>query len=288
MTSQRVQNFSMSVPWNLFLLTVGTVMFAFGVKAIAQPHEFVSGGLFGTAMLLSYIDNRLSIGIVYALLNIPILIMGWKFLSRRFMCYTIYSIAVASVASQFITYDAGIVDHTLAAFATGIICGAGSGIALRSLGSDGGLSVVGIILHNKYSINVGTVTIAFNAVLFALALPVVNVDNVLYSLIIAYLTSTLTNYFMGMFDQRKLIFIISPNYQDISDSILQHLGRGCTFLQGKGAFTNQEKQIILTVVHNFQLKRLEEIIYNVDPNAFIIIENTQRVLGKGFSRRKQY
>lgn len=285
---EKMRALSLSVPWNLFLLTLGGLISTFALKCIANPHDFVSGGLYGSAMLIVYATDTIGIAGWYALLNIPVLLIGWFFLSRRFMLYTIYCIAVTTVATYFMDFNAGITDKTLAAIAAGTLCGAGSGIAMRSLGSDGGLNIVSLILNQKYNLNVGTFNIIFNFVLFIAALPVIKVDNVLYSMIITYLTANLTNFFMGMFDERKLVFIISERYQDIAQSIMRNLGRGCTVLHGEGAFTRQEREVLLTVVHNIQLKRLEELVYKLDPNAFLIIENTHLVLGKGFSQRKQY
>lgn len=285
---ERLHAISLGVPWNLFLLTVGALLSTFALKCIANPHDFVSGGLYGLAMLIVYATGSFSIAGWYAVMNIPVLFIGWFFLSRRFMLYTIYCIAVTTVATQLMTFDAGITDKTLAAIAAGTLCGAGSGIAMRSLGSDGGLNIISLILHHKYNFNVGTFNIIFNVLLFLVALPVIKVDNVLYSMIITYLTSTLTNYFLGMFDERKAILIISEEHQNIAHSIMRNLGRGCTLLHGQGAFTRQEREVLLTVVHNIQLKRLEELVYKEDPDAFLIIENTHLVLGKGFSQRKQY
>ena len=279
---------TMTVLWNLFLLTVGGVCFAFAVKCVAAPHGFVSGSVFGTSMLIVYATNSLSIAAWYAILNIPILILGWVFLSRRFMLYTIYCLAISTIATQLMPWQIDIQDKVLAAVATGILCGAGTGVALRSLGSDGGLTVISLILYQKFNFNVGAFNIFYNALLFMAALPIISIDNVLYSMIIVYLTSILMNFFMGMFDQRKLVLIISEEYALIVQSIMHDLGRGCTMLHGQGGFTGQEREVILTVVHNIQLKRLEEIVFNIDKKAFVIIENSQLVLGKGFSKLKVY
>lgn len=287
-TQESFRKVTLGVPWNLFLLTVGALVSTFALKCIAKPHDFVSGGVYGTSMLVVYGTDTLSIGVWYAILNIPLLLLGWFYLSRRFMLYTIYCIVITSIASEIFTFDAGITDKTLAAVAAGILCGAGSGIALRSLGSDGGLNIISLILNQKFNINVGTLSIVYNFLLFLIALPVIHVDNVLYSMIITYLTAVLTNYFLGMFDERKAVFIISENYQNIAQSIMRNLGRGCTVLHGQGAFTRQEREVLLTVVHNIQLKRLEELVYKEDDGAFLIIENTHLVLGKGFSQRKMY
>jgi uncharacterized membrane-anchored protein YitT (DUF2179 family) len=285
---EKIRAMTLSVPWNLFLLTVGALVTTFALKCIANPHEFVSGGLYGTSMLIVYGTETMSIGMWYALLNIPVLLLGWFFLSRRFMLYTIYCIAVTSVATQFMSFDLGITDKTLAAIAAGTLSGAGSGIALRSLGSDGGLNIISLILNQKYNLNVGTFNIIFNSLLFLVALPVIHVNNVLYSMVVTYMTARLTDYCLGMFNERKLVFIISEHFQTIALSVMRNLGRGCTLLHGQGAFTRQNREVLFTVVHNIQLKRLEEIVYAEDPHAFVIIENTHLVLGKGFSQRKQY
>lgn len=288
LSQERLRAFTLGVPWNIFLLTVGALISSFALKSIAAPHDFVAGGLFGTSMLIVFGTDTLSIAIWYALLNIPVLFLGWFFLSRRFMLYTIYCIAVTSIATQLMDFEVGITDKMLAAIAAGTLCGAGSGIAMRSLGSDGGLNIISLILNQKYNLNVGTFNIVYNGLLFLAALPVIKADNVLYSMIITYLTASLTNFFLGMFDERKLVLIISDQYQNIAQSIMRNLGRGCTLLHGQGAFTRQDREVLLTVVHNIQLKRLEEIVYNEDPQAFVIIGKTHLVLGKGFSQRKRY
>jgi uncharacterized membrane-anchored protein YitT (DUF2179 family) len=287
-SQEKLHAVTLSVPWNLFLLTVGALITTFALKCIATPHHFVSGGLYGTSMLVVFGTDTLNIAIWYGLLNIPVLLLGWFFLSRRFMLYTIYCIAVTSIATQLLNFDLGIADKTLAAIAAGTLSGMGSGIALRSLGSDGGLNIISLILHQKYNLNVGTFNIIFNGLLFVAALPVIHVNNVLYSMLVTYMTARLTDYCLGMFNERKLVFIISEQFQNIALSIMRNLGRGCTVLHGQGAFTRQEREVLLTVVHNIQLKRLEEIVYSLDPRAFVIIENTHLVLGKGFSQRKQY
>ncbi len=283
------QSLTASIPWNLFLLTVSGLLSVFALKCIAQPHSFVAGGIYGTSMLLSYSGIGVSIAVWYALFNIPLLLAGWRFLSRRFMLYTIFCIAITTLATEYMpVFDVGITDRTLAAVATGVFCGAASGIAVRSLGSDGGLTVVALILHSRYGLRVGSFSIFYNVILFLLALPIIHTDNVIYSIIIAYLTSTLTNYFMGLFNERKLVFIISEHHKAISQSILHYLGRGCTLLHGEGVYTGKTREVLLAVVYNVQLRRLEELVFREDPSAFVIIENTHMVLGKGFSSRRQY
>jgi len=95
------------------------------------------------------------------------------------------------------------------------------------------------------------------------------VDLVLYSMALAFVSSMVMEYFLGMFNQRKMIIIISENSNRIADDIMKKLHRGITFLEGRGAYTSERKEIVLTVVNNFQLKQLEEIVFGIDSNAFL-------------------
>lgn len=290
MASEKFRGLSMTVPWNLFLLTVSGVLTAFVLCTIAKPHAFVSGGLYGLTLLISYAIPKITwIGILYAILNIPAIILGWKLLSRRFILYSLYCICVTTVATEIFPWvPLGIEDKMLATVATGIGCGAASGIALRSLGSDGGINILGLVLYDKYNISVGTVGIVFNALLFLAAAPIISIDNVLYSMLIAFFSSVVMNYSMTAFSKRKVILIISEHYEKIYQSILHQTGRGCTILHGQGAYTATPRQVLLTAVHDMQLKRVEKMIYDEDPSAMVIVLQSNTVYGKGFSQRKVY
>ena len=279
---------TLSVPWNLMLLTVGGIIYSFGLKAFALPYELVSGGIFGVSMLIFYQTNFLSVAIWYAILCIPVVLVGWFGLSRRFVFYSLYGMVVTILAAQFITYTAPVDNPLLAAIAAGTTCGIGSGIMLRSLGSDGGLTIVSMVLHQKYNVKIGGFSMAFNAILFGFALVYRDLNTVLYSVILVYVVAAIVDYSMSFTNQRKLVYIVSDNAEIISHEVMEKLHRGVTYLYTKGAYTNQERYMVLTVVHNYQLKRLEEVVYKIDPKAFIIIENTYNVLGRGFSERKVY
>ena len=127
-----------------------------------------------------------------------------------------------------------------------------------------------------------------NVVLFAFSFSYLDADLVLYSLFMSFISSQTLEYVLAISNQRKMVFIISDFNDRIAKEIHSRLIRGVTFLNGSGAYTGREKKVILTVVNNYQLKRLEEPALSIDPEAFIITENTFNVLGRGFSRRKEY
>ena len=277
-----------SIPWNLFLITLGSIIIGIGLKAIVIPNGMITGGFSGAGILLFYYTQSLTPGIWYFVLNIPVFILGWLFISRRFLFYSLYGAIILTLAIDFIRFEIPFKDLVLAVLAGGTIIGAGAGIIFRSLGSAGGNDIISVILNQKFGIRIGTYTFGFNFILFLFSFGTLAADLILYSMAMSYITSQIIEYFITLFNQRKMIFIISNNPRQITDEIMKKLNRGATFLKGEGAYSGREKEIILTVVNTFQIKRIEEIAFAIDPDAFLITENTFNVLGKGFSRRKIY
>ncbi|MCB2147490.1 MAG: YitT family protein [Deltaproteobacteria bacterium] len=280
--------FISSVLWNLLLISAGSLVFGIGLKSIAIPHGFITGGISGLTLLFYYVSGLLSPGLWYLLVNIPIFLVGWVHISRRFFFYSLYGVAALSLTIDLIGFTLPIKEPMLAVLAGGVLMGAGSGLVLHSLGSAGGLDIIGIILNQKFSLRLGTFYFAFNVVLFAFSFGALETDLVLYSLFMSFISSQTLDYVLAFSNQRKMVFIISDLNDRIAKEIHTRLSRGVTFLEGSGAYTGKAKKVILTVVHNYQLKRVEEAALSIDPEAFIITENTFNVLGRGFSRRKVY
>ncbi len=277
-----------SIPWNLFLITLGSIIFSIGLKAIVIPHGMITGGFSGLGILLYYFTDLFTPGIWYLILNIPVFVLGWIFISKRFLLYSLYGAAAITLGIDLINFEIAVKDHMLAVLAGGAIIGAGVGIMFRSLGSAGGNDIISVFLNQKYNIRIGTYNFVFNLVLFTFSFGSLNTDMVLYSMALSFVASQVIDTFMQMFNQRKMIFVISEKSREIADDIIGKMNRGVTFLKGQGAYTGKDKNVILTVANNFQLKRIEEAVFNIDPEAFLITENTFNVLGKGFSQRKVY
>lgn len=282
------KSYRFSILWNLFLITTGTFLLGVGVKAIAIPHGFITGGMSGLGLLIYYFTQTLTPGTWYLLINIPVFILGWLFVSRRFFFYSLYGAAVLTMAIDLISFTIPVKDPVLAVLAGGILVGSGAGIVLRSLGSNGGTDIIGVILNQRFSIPIGRFFFAFNLVLFSIGFSFMKIDPMLYSLAMSFLTAQVMDYCLSMFSQRKMVLVISEKSSDIAPLILGKLKRGATFLDGQGAYSGKPLKILMTVVNNLQLKRMEEIVFSIDPEAFMITENTFNVLGKGFSKRKVY
>ncbi len=277
-----------SVPWNLLLITVGSLILALAFKGIAFQHAFIPGGMFGVASLVYFAGGVGLISLWYALINIPLFIIAWKFISKRFLLYSLYSMLFFTGVYAVIDINFHIEDQLYAAVSCGVLSGLGSGIVLRSLGSNGGLDVMGVLFYQKFNVGLGKFYFFFNAVLYAFSFLFFENDLVIASMIMLFCTSFAMEYALSVFSQRKVVLVISDKPKEISEMVNQEFNMGSTLLNGVGGYSGVPKQIVLTVVNNIQLKRLEEIVFTIDPSALFIAENTFSVIGSNLARRKIY
>jgi uncharacterized membrane-anchored protein YitT (DUF2179 family) len=283
-----MQRLTNNILFNLAVLTFGAAVYSFGIKDIVVAKGLMSGGVSGVALLLFYLTGALGPGVYYFLLNLPLMVLGWVSLSRRFILYTVYGMGILSLFMQLMPERALIADPLLAAVFGGAVMGAGSGIMLRTLGSAGGTDILAIWLNQKYNLRIGQFNFVFNLAVFAAGMAFYDPTLALYSIILSYANSKVMDYVLALFNQRKMVFIISDKADVIAREIIHSLKRGATFLHGAGAYTGKSKRVILTITNTVEIKRLEELVFSHDENAFFVVENTFNVLGEGFSRRKVY
>jgi uncharacterized membrane-anchored protein YitT (DUF2179 family) len=269
-----------TVAWNLFLLSVGGAVIGVGINGLLIPHRFVSGGVTGLALIIHYLIPALSVAVIYAVANIPLFLAGWFFISRRFFLYSIAGTMLFSAAIAWV--DLGVIpvhDKLLAAILAGLIMGTGSGIILKSMGSAGGTDILSVILIERFSIRLGTTRLAFNIIVLAAAAALFSVEDALYTLIYLYVSARITDLVVTGLSQRKAIFIISPRWQEISRGILEEIHRGVTILRGQGGYSQQEQQILYTVVTFQEMATLKQIVRRNDPAAFVVVTDTTEVMG---------
>lgn len=287
MTKER-SAFVYSIFWNCSLIIIGSLIQAIALKSVALPENFVPGGLFGVGSLLYYQTGWLNPGLIYALMNLPMFIFGYLFVSHRFVWYSALAMVMVTFFYQIINFQIPFGNQFYAALVFGALLGAGAGVVLRSLGSNGGLDVLAVILNEKYNIGIGKVYFVFNVLLFSLSFATLENDLVIASMIAVFVSSQAVDYVLSLFSQRKLTFIISEKPQEIAEQVMQHLKIGTTMLPAVGSYHKREKTVLMVVINNIELKRLEQIVFTADNYALFIVENTFTVLGSTFSRRKIY
>ena len=265
--------------WNLGLISAGSVLCALAINGILIPHKFVSGGFTGLALVIYYLLPAVPVAWVYFFLNVPLFALGWKYVGRRFFIYSIAGMIIFSCALKWVNASLAVQDQILSALLAGIISGAGTGIILRSMGSAGGLDILSVIVFQRFSVRLGTTSLAFNSLVLATAAILLSLERALYTLIYVYVTSYMLNLVVTGLSQRKAAFIISPRWQEISQGILQEINRGVTIIRGQGGYSGQEEQILYTIITFRELPRLKQIIRRVDSNAFMVVTETLEVMG---------
>lgn len=277
---EEAQDLKNNVLWNLFLITTGSVICAWAVNAILIPHHFLSGGMSGLALIFRYLHPSVELGVYYFFLNIPLYFLGWFFLGRRFLLYSIAGLVVYSGAVILVKGVCPIQDRILAALFAGIVHGAGCGIILKSVGSAGGTDILSIILMKKFSIRLGTTVLAFNAAILAASVFIFNLESVLYTLIFMYVNARIVDLMVTGLSQRKAVLIISRKWQELSDIIKRDINRGVTLIPAIGGYTGQKENVLYTVVTFRELSRLKEHIRRVDDSPFVVVSDTMEVMGQ--------
>ena len=262
------------------LISIGSIICAAAIKGILVPKQFLAGGITGLAILVHYMLPTLPLGVIYFILNIPLFLIGWLFVGKRFFFYSLAGLFIFSAVMLYPFPIFGINDMILAALTAGIITGTGSGIILRSLGSAGGLDILSVILFKKFSIRLGTTVMVFNALLMIAAAFRIPLEMVLYTLIYLFVTSHFVNLVVTGLSQRKAIMIISPKWEEISREIINSLQRGVTVVRGEGGFSGQERRILYSVMTFQELARLKELIRKIDSEAFVVVTETLEVMAK--------
>ena len=287
-TKTTLRAMTFGVPWNLALLTIGSFLIAFSVKAVAVPQGLLTGGMSGIALLCYYAFGTLTTGQWYFLLNLSVFVLGWVFVSRRFFFYSLYGMIISAIFIDIIPWELKFDDIWLAVIIGGGLLGAGVGVALRSLGSTGGADILAVICKEKFNMSMGSFELWFNMIGFLGGFIYLESRIVFYSIAMTFVIALGIEYVLGMFSERKMVMIISDHHAAVNAAILTDLDRGVTLLDGHGGYTGEPKKVVLTMVSSMQLKELEELVYTIDPDAFLIMGSGFHVQGQGFSSRKVY
>ncbi len=274
---------SIPVASNLFLISAGTVLWVIGMNSILIPNKFLSGGISGIAILLHYLFPTLSIGWSFLALNIPLMILGWQHISRKFMVYSVYGMCLFTSVADLIKLPAlEVNDPILAALSAGVICGFGGGLILRSQGSGGGLDILSVYLKKRYGFQIGFTVIFFNALLLTSGIYFYSIQMSLYTFIFLFVSGKVVDAVLSGFTRRKSLMIISAKSEAIAEALLCNKNGGITFFNGVGGFSHEERQVIYTITNFLELAKIKEIVLGLDPDAFMVVHDTSEVFGKRY------
>lgn len=268
------------------MTTIGCVLYGIGINAFFIPHNLLSGGISGFAIILYY-TLGFSVGLTNFLLNIPIMVACYKYMGRQYTLISIFGTIASSIfvdATSFLANTTIIHDPIISTIAGGILMGIGNGLMYRHNGNGGGLDVVAAIVKKFYSLEMGNIVFAINCIIIAIAAYLFTLELAILTLIGTFITAAVTNKVVIGFNQRKSVFIVSNHYAEICTATIRYIGRGATILYGQGAYTGQEKKVIFVIINLTQIAKVKEIVNRIDPNAFIFINDAAEVVGNGFTK----
>jgi len=263
-------------------IIVGSFIVAVGMQGVLVPALMLTGGVSGLAMILQYVFG-VDIWIWLVVFNIPIFIAGYRFVSSRFIIYSLLGTGFLTLFLALLKpVNLGIEDSLLSALAGGVITGIGTGIVLRSKASTGGTDIVAVIVRRYRGYNLGQTFMIINFSIISLFIFISSLELALYSAVSIFVSSRLVDMVVDGPHVGRTAFIISHNSEEVSHAIINILNRGCTALNGQGVYSGEKRHIIMVTLAKTQIPRLKEIVFEIDRQAFIIINETIEVYGKGF------
>ena len=276
------------------MIAVGSAVFSLGFDLFLDPNGINCGGVSGIAMLIVYgVKTKwLTVGILSALINIPLFFLGYKQIGKYFFFGSLLGMAISSVCFDLFAAILPVptVDPLVASLFGGVMIGAGLGVVFLAGASTGGVDIVARVLKLKLrNFPIGKIILCMD-LCTAVATGIVYRDfnNTLYSIITLVLSSIVLDKVVYGMDFAKVALVVSEKHEQIADAIAVQLERGVTYLDGEGYYSRTDKTVLLTAVKKKQLAQLKEIVMTVDPNAFMILQDAQQVLGDGFKAYDRY
>lgn len=262
---------------NIVVIILASIVVGSAYNLLLIPHEILSSGLSGIAMMLGLV-TPLNTGVMNLLLNLPLLILGMMKLGKRFIGYTILSVVVISASLYVIPVYQVTNDPILASLFGGVIVGVGVGVIFRASGSSGGFDIVAMLLSRKRDFPLGALISAMNAIVVAISGFVFSWDAALLTLVSIYATGKVVDTIHTSHIKLTLMIITSKG-EDVKQQLLAKLHRGITIIDAKGAYSGEGRKVLLTVITRYQLAEVKSMIKETDAKAFVNIMQTTEVMG---------
>ena len=268
------------------VIVIGSIIYAVGFQFFMYPNSIVSGGAVGIAMIINKLIP-VPVGLMTIIINIPLFIVAWRYFGLDFLVSSLVGMALSSAfVDLFAMFNLILTnDPMLASIIGGAIKGIGLGIIYYVGTTTGGMDIVAKLLRMKYPhINLGTLLMLLDAAIIVVyALILGKYESAMYSVIAMFVFSKVIDLVLYGIDNSCVCYIISEHSGAISNEIISgHMHRGVTILDGRGAYSGKEKQIIMCVIKRQQISEIRRIIRKLDQNAFFIVSDAKNVFGNGF------
>ena len=267
------------------IIALGSVIFALSFDLFFAANQVAMAGVTGLAQVINALAPALAVGVVTIVLNVPLFLAGWKLMGLHLLASSLFSMLVSSLAIDGIAllWQFPPMDPMLAAVCGGALMGLGYGLVFSQGATTGGTDIVARILKLRFPwLPMGELILVPDAVVLALAAAVFGeIEAALYGGIALFASAKVLDAVLYGLDLSKVAYIVSDRWQQIADALLAR-ERGVTVLRGWGAYTRQEKHVLMIAFKQREIVQIKRLVYETDPKAFLIVCDARDVLGEGF------
>jgi uncharacterized membrane-anchored protein YitT (DUF2179 family) len=268
------------------LLLLGALVQAFAMRLFLVPGQLVSGGISGAAQIINNFV-KFPIGVMVLIGNIPLFILGWRFLGgSRFALRTAVAVTAFSVFTDLLVLflpESGFThDNVLNSLFGGVMLGAGLGLVYRGQGTSGGSDILGRILNHRFGISISQAYLITDTLVVLAGGFAFSWEKALYGLVVIYVSGIAAEMVSEGSSIFRTVIIITRENEKVTSAILEVLERGVTILSGTGAYTNEDRPVLYCVVTRSEVNQLKQLVKEADPQAFMVIGVTHEALGEGF------
>lgn len=276
---------------NLVLIFAGNTLYALGVVMFILPGGMITGGTTGIALTVNHYFH-VPISVFVFCFNLIMFIIGAVVLGKKFalttLISTFYYPFILGVLENVPALGNFTNDVALSTIFGGLMIGSAIGIVIRAGASTGGMDIPPLVLNKKFGIPVSVLLYIFDSSILLMQMLFSNKDQILYGILLVMIYTVVLDKVLLLGTTQTQVKIVSKKYAEINQAIISELDRGSTLIYGETGYLHQEQPLVLSVVSNRELTRLNQIVMGIDPSAFMIISKVNEVKGRGFSSQKIY
>ena len=267
-------------------MLIGCIFYALSIVLFLEPCGIVAGGVTGLSTLLHLLNEESPIGMISIVINIPIFLLGLKYTGIKFILRCLLTVVTLGLATDLLAFLPQMTEEPLlASLYGGVFQGIGIGLFIRYEFSSGGTELLGRVISKWVKILKIPICVGLCDAVIVLtgAIKLTSADNILYALIVVFVSTKLSELVLMGLEKSKLCIIITNKGKEIAQTLIEKSPRGVTMLNGEGMYRHESRDVLLTCVKNRQLTQLRQIVHSVDESAFVIINESVEVRGKGFT-----
>lgn len=273
----------------IVFMTLGVFAAGFGLKGFLLPNSFIDGGVTGVSLIVNEV-TKIPVSILLIILNVPFLIMAYSTIGRQFAVKSIISIFLLAAVVQFVPFPLITEDKLLISVFGGFFLGSGIGLSMRGGAVIDGTEVLAVYISRKTTLTIGDVILIFNVLIFGVAIYVFSIETSLYAMLTYLAASKTVDFVVSGIEEYVGVNIISDYSEEIRQTIIKNLGRGCTIFLGKKGYATKEEplketSIVYTAITRLEVSRLQKEIDKIDQNAFIVMHSIKDVKGGMIKKR---